>query len=615
MRLHKLLELVEDLTPTGYSEETLTEWIEQCENGILVDVLLLDPAECVTLDPETDVELAVKKPYDKLYLPYVQAQVAFAQGEISRYENYLALYTAYLDEYARYICRTVYPAGGCSKLSGYYLSAYGLAVENGFEGSEADWLASLVGPPGPQGERGEQGDTGPSVPIAIGTLNGGVFYAFGEDLPEVRPGTNRQHTGKGKVLVFYSTADHHGAAPKLALNDGDPVEIRQRDLSQSTVPLQADSLQKGMPYILTFCGKYWLVESSTFGYQAVEDAIREQMRAAVKRVNGNAPDSAGEVILLADDITTQQSAWQYQGNITDALDDLFVIYQTITDNLRNLIGGKVGSVNSKLPDDVGNVELRSDDINMDDGQVGFEGMTLTEALDYVSLNAESLANKSTSITPSTERYPNNTAVINYVASRLAGYIKSINGKSPDGSGAATVSSNDIMMETGNYEDYAGYSITEAVDNIGQRIDSKGGKVELIRSGNQILRSGRAIAFHELRELLTAQPDFVYLLDGDWAYLTTYIYGAQTDTYQYIRFSSTVIGDLRIKTSSIMVQTTNGGASYTVTSSNINSENVSNKSSDMSVLNDTRYPTTKAVADYVDAKLEEIPFAEEVEFNA
>lgn len=44
------------------------------------------------------------------------------------------------------------------------LSAYEVAVENGFEGNEAAWLASLVGPQGEQGIQGETGATGPEGP-------------------------------------------------------------------------------------------------------------------------------------------------------------------------------------------------------------------------------------------------------------------------------------------------------------------------------------------------------------------------------------------------------------------------------------------------------------------
>ena len=41
------------------------------------------------------------------------------------------------------------------------ISAYQVAVNNGFKGSEIEWLDSLVGPQGPQGEQGIQGEQGP----------------------------------------------------------------------------------------------------------------------------------------------------------------------------------------------------------------------------------------------------------------------------------------------------------------------------------------------------------------------------------------------------------------------------------------------------------------------
>lgn len=44
-------------------------------------------------------------------------------------------------------------------------SAYEIAVEHGFEGSEEEWLASLKGEKGdrgPQGPKGDKGDPGPA---------------------------------------------------------------------------------------------------------------------------------------------------------------------------------------------------------------------------------------------------------------------------------------------------------------------------------------------------------------------------------------------------------------------------------------------------------------------
>lgn len=48
--------------------------------------------------------------------------------------------------------------GGASGNDGK--SAYEVAVDNGFEGSEQEWLESLKGPRGEQGPRGETGPAG-----------------------------------------------------------------------------------------------------------------------------------------------------------------------------------------------------------------------------------------------------------------------------------------------------------------------------------------------------------------------------------------------------------------------------------------------------------------------
>ena len=47
------------------------------------------------------------------------------------------------------------------------LSAYEIAVENGFVGSETEWLASLQGAPGPAGPEGKQGEQGPAGPQGV----------------------------------------------------------------------------------------------------------------------------------------------------------------------------------------------------------------------------------------------------------------------------------------------------------------------------------------------------------------------------------------------------------------------------------------------------------------
>lgn len=70
------------------------------------------------------------------------------------------------------------------------LSAYQIAVENGFKGTEQEWLDSLVGPPGPagpagpRGEKGDTGETGAQGPRGLQGEKGDT----GEIGPQGKPG-------------------------------------------------------------------------------------------------------------------------------------------------------------------------------------------------------------------------------------------------------------------------------------------------------------------------------------------------------------------------------------------------------------------------------------------
>ena len=144
----KLRAMLQELSGNTYSEPVLAQWLEQCDNEVLTEVLLLPMEECVEYETMPEGELLVPKPFDKLYLPYMQAMIAHANGEMEDYENYLALYNSYRNEYARYICEVVRPAYGEAVQRGYYLSAYNLAVVMGYGGTLEEWLASLRGPAG-----------------------------------------------------------------------------------------------------------------------------------------------------------------------------------------------------------------------------------------------------------------------------------------------------------------------------------------------------------------------------------------------------------------------------------------------------------------------------------
>lgn len=58
-------------------------------------------------------------------------------------------------------------------------SAYQIAQENGFTGTEDEWLASLKGPQGEKGDPGAQGETGPQGPAGPQGENAKLYSAYG----------------------------------------------------------------------------------------------------------------------------------------------------------------------------------------------------------------------------------------------------------------------------------------------------------------------------------------------------------------------------------------------------------------------------------------------------
>ena len=147
------------------------------------------------------------------------------------------------------------------------------------------------------------------LPIARGQSEDGVAYvAAGENLPGVNPGSNRDHAGKGKQIIFIP--DHSSntiESPTLQINGGDAVPIRMRapknqgqdeSSPDATLPVPVGALMVGVPYTLTFCGKYWLVDSQ----------IAEEAAKAVAVTDFNITRGSGHYTATWKDAGTQKSA-------------------------------------------------------------------------------------------------------------------------------------------------------------------------------------------------------------------------------------------------------------------------------------------------------------------
>ncbi len=166
--LQKIIALADELNPNSYSNEIKAQWVNEVEAYIQTEIYNLAPEEVRPYIPYSDCEyhtLSLDAVNDKIYLTYLQAMIDFSNKEYQAFNNDIALYNTYLDTYAKWYVRT--HGEGEALISGMYLSAYGIAVNHGFEGSEEEWLLSL---------KGDKGDTGHGLEIK------GVVFNL-EDLP------------------------------------------------------------------------------------------------------------------------------------------------------------------------------------------------------------------------------------------------------------------------------------------------------------------------------------------------------------------------------------------------------------------------------------------------
>lgn len=158
MTLKNIVDLVQGIKPHAFPEIVVTQWINEIEGQVQMEVLLRGVEDCKAYVWSTDqnTELIVKPPHDKLYWAYCLAMVDFANGEYDKYDNSMQMANAFFAEFVNWFSRVYRPADKpCPGRNGYYLTAYGIAVKHGYVGTEEEWIASLKGQKGDKGDPAE----------------------------------------------------------------------------------------------------------------------------------------------------------------------------------------------------------------------------------------------------------------------------------------------------------------------------------------------------------------------------------------------------------------------------------------------------------------------------
>lgn len=117
MTLKECIDFVSEIKPHAFSNETLTEWINEVEGYVQTEIMLLDTALNLTRytwDENKDTTLLVKPPHDEIYRYYLYAMIDFANGEYDKFENSMTMYNAKLETFNNWFIENYHPAdGGC----------------------------------------------------------------------------------------------------------------------------------------------------------------------------------------------------------------------------------------------------------------------------------------------------------------------------------------------------------------------------------------------------------------------------------------------------------------------------------------------------------------------
>lgn len=200
------------------------------------------------------------------------------------------------------------PAGSDGKDGENGKSAYQIAVDNGFSGTETEWLASLKGEKGDKGEpgdKGEQGERGPQGEIGPAGENG----ATGEQGPkgdkgDAGPGVPTGGT-EGQVLVKRSSNNYDAEWQDLDIPGGGDIDIGVASFNGRTgavVPMDND-------YTAEMVG----ARPSTWSPTAADIGAVPVSR----KINGQ--NLSSDITLTAEDVNARSITWMPTADDIDAI--------------------------------------------------------------------------------------------------------------------------------------------------------------------------------------------------------------------------------------------------------------------------------------------------------
>lgn len=188
--LKEVIEFVDGLYPNACSNEQKAQWVNEVESYIQREICGMSESTVLVRIPyedHEDDELFLSPMHDKIYRDYLIAMIHFANQELPAYNNAISVYNKGLTEFAKWYARNY--THGIPSAVVCYLTAFDIAVNHGFAGSESEWLKSL---------KGDKGDTGHGLEIK------GVYDTI-KDIREnvTNPKAGDIYQDEGQVLYLW----------------------------------------------------------------------------------------------------------------------------------------------------------------------------------------------------------------------------------------------------------------------------------------------------------------------------------------------------------------------------------------------------------------------------
>ena len=141
-------------------------------------------------------------------------------------------------------------------------SAYDIAVEHGFVGTEEEWLESLRGPQGEKGEQGEQGEAGTPGTTPSITINEDGYWVINGEVTDVK--AEGQDGEDGKDGQDGASGPQGPSGTPGADGDRGSLWFYGSDYPSAHVFDSDVSLQEGDMYLCSANNSIWYYENAAW---------------------------------------------------------------------------------------------------------------------------------------------------------------------------------------------------------------------------------------------------------------------------------------------------------------------------------------------------------------